>query len=403
MHIALWSPGWPLEKHQNGVVTYVHSMRQEFEALGHKVSVFTSMLDSSNKDERVHLARLRPFAKLLRRLAARSADDGLDIFDFGEVVAAEMLAVHRREPIDVIEMEETFGWARDVARITKIPTLVKLHGPAFLSLVEEELLSQFGRVRVEREGEALRSAPAVAAPARVTLTKTIERYGLSPYLAQTICNPLTLSSDTPLWCLKRCDQATILFVGRFDRPKGADVLLRAFELMLRDRPHLKLVVVGPDVGLPEPDGTRTHFDSFRDSLFPEPLRSRVDFRGRMPHGEIAQLRTQAMVTVVPSRWENQSYAALEAMFQGCPVVCSDAGGMPESVIHGSTGLLAKSGEPESFALALASVFDDLPRAAELGAAARIHVLEYHLPRKVAGESLALYERVIAGVAMQSAK
>ena len=29
MHIAMWSPAWPLEKYQNGIVTYVHWMKRE--------------------------------------------------------------------------------------------------------------------------------------------------------------------------------------------------------------------------------------------------------------------------------------------------------------------------------------------------------------------------------------
>ena len=205
-----------------------------------------------------------------------------------------------------------------------------------------------------------------------------------------------MPKETPLWSLDTCDPKTILFVGRFDLPKGADVLLQAFEILLRQRPELKLIIVGPDFGLLQPDGTKIHFDAFRDALFPAPMRERVNFRGRMAYNDIALLRSQAMVTVVTSRWENQSYAALEAMFQGCPVVCSDAGGIPESVIHGQTGLLAKSGDPADFALQLTRVFDDLSGAAALGVAARRHVLENHAARKVASDSLALYERVIAG-------
>ena len=36
MHIALFSPGWPLELFHNGIVTFVHAMRPELEALGHR-------------------------------------------------------------------------------------------------------------------------------------------------------------------------------------------------------------------------------------------------------------------------------------------------------------------------------------------------------------------------------
>ena len=396
MHIALWSPGWPLESYHNGIVTYVHSMKQELEGLGHRVSVFTARKDPTVTDPRVHRVRHGTWGRLVRSVAGRMFPIDRDIANFGRVIAAAILAVHRRDPIDIIEMEESFGWAADIGRLSSIPVLVKLHGPAFLSLVEEELSTPAGRQRVDREGRALKCAEAIASPSSLTLSQTIERYGLKPPMQQHIVNPMTMPEGTPVWRLDRCDQKTILFVGRFDKRKGADVILRAFELLLRRRPDLKLVFVGPDLGLANPDGSWTHFESFRDSIFPAALRGQVDFRGRMPHHEIALLRVDATVTVIASRWENQGYTALEAMFQGCPVVCSDAGGCPESVIHGDTGLLARSGDPVDFALKLSRVFDDLEGAAAMGASARRHVLENHAARKVASDSLALYERVIAG-------
>jgi glycosyltransferase involved in cell wall biosynthesis len=102
-----------------------------------------------------------------------------------------------------------------------------------------------------------------------------------------------------------------------------------------------------------------------------------------------------MVTVVASRWENQSYAVLETMFQGCPLVSTDAGGCPESVVHGVTGRLARSEDPEDFASQILAMVDDPEGAQVMGQAARRHVLEQHSPKQVADASLDLYNKVIA--------
>jgi glycosyltransferase involved in cell wall biosynthesis len=395
MHIALWSPGWPLEKHQNGIVTYVHWMKLELERSGHRVSVFTGKVDASVIDPDVHHVRRGWWGITVRRLARRLFSTERDIFEWGAVIARHMLEVHRRDPIDVIEMEESFGWSADVSRITSIPVLVKLHGPAFLSLIDEELTTPFARERVEREGRALALATAIASPSSLTLKQTLERYQLAPRIQQHVVNPLTMDERTPVWRLDACDPKTILFVGRFDKRKGADVVLHAFELLLRERPELKLVFVGPDSGLSQPDGTRIHLEAFRAAVFPEALRGRVEFRGRMANRDIAALRVQAMVTVIASRWENQGYTALEAMFQGCPVVVSDAGGSPESVVDGRTGLLTRSEDAGHFASRLRAMVDDPQAAAAMGTAARRHVIETHSAAKVASESLLLYERLIA--------
>jgi glycosyltransferase involved in cell wall biosynthesis len=396
MHIAFWSPAWPLEKYQNGIITYVHWMKRELEAQGHRVSVFTEVLDPSSTEPRIYQVRRRLRDRLLYRLRGLRPRTGSDVFAFSSVIAAGILQVHRRDPIDVLEIEESFGWFADIARRTSLPLLVKLHGPAFLSLIEDEINTPFGRERVQREGRALRLARAVASPSHSTLQRTCERYRLSPEVCAHVVNPLVMDDDTPRWRLEACERNLILFVGRFDLRKGADIALQAFRSALKLRPDLKLIFVGPDHGLPAADGKTVQFAAYCDALFGGELRDRVDFRGRMSNREIAKLRTKSMVTVIASRWENQSYALLEAMFQGCPLVSTNAGGCPESVVHGVSGRLAKSGDPEDFATQILATIADPQGAQAMGHAARRYVLEQHAPKQVADASLDLYQKAIAG-------
>src|ERR1700722_2688942 len=144
MHVAFWSPAWPLQKFQNGIITYVYSMKLELESQGHHVSVFTGELDTTSEDPNVHLVGRdagvvlrKAFNKYFRR--RRPSYRG--IFDFGAEIASALKKVHQHNPIDIVEMEESFGWFADIARLTSLPLVVKLHGPAFLSMVEDELIS----------------------------------------------------------------------------------------------------------------------------------------------------------------------------------------------------------------------------------------------------------------------
>jgi glycosyltransferase involved in cell wall biosynthesis len=393
VHIAFWSPAWPLEKYQNGIITYVHWMRRGLERRGHRVSVFTGEVDRSSTDERVYNVRPGRAQRLWRRLRRRSTPVGQ--FEFAQVIADCVSSVHRRDPIDILEMEESFGWCGTVAARSGLPLLVKLHGPAFLTMSEEERATPFGQEKIEREGLALRTARAVIAPSQFTLARTLERYRLEPRERGCIVNPLVMAEDTPLWSLDRCDRDSILFVGRFDSVKGADLVLSAFRSALKSRPSLKLVFVGPDVGLSAAGGPKLQFDAYRDSIFEPSLRSRVEYRGRMANRDISKLRVQAMMTVIASRMESQCYALLEAMLQGCPVVSTDAGGLPESVVNGVTGRLARSGDAEALAAQMLAMGADPEAAAGMGRAARRYVLDRHAPAQVATASLALYERVIA--------
>jgi glycosyltransferase involved in cell wall biosynthesis len=398
MHIALWSPAWPLEKNQNGIVTYVHWMKRGLEQQGHRVSIFTERRDQTVVDSRVYqVDRARP--SLLRRIARRlnrgHFSDMRIVGEFASDIAASMLWVHRKDPIDVIEMEESFGWFAQIASQTRIPLAVKLHGPAFLSLVETELDTQFGREKIAAEGVALRGAETILSPSRSTLDQTIAHYDLHPRSVHYIVNPIVMDEDTPLWSLDSCDHNAILFVGRFDLRKGADVMLEAFKLMLRDNPLLKLIFVGPDRGWVNDDGTKIQFATYRDLLFPAQLRDRIDYRGALPNREVAHLRAHAMVTVVASRWENLGYTLLEAMYQGCPVVCSDAGGCPETVVHGISGRLARSADPEDFCRQLLAVVADRDAAASMGSEARRQVSQQYSLAGVVSASIGVYGSLVA--------
>jgi glycosyltransferase involved in cell wall biosynthesis len=370
-------------------------MKVGLEQLGHRVSVFTPVLHESGIEDRVHhvdAAEQGLWARAVRRLFQPRRSVETDHDRLARDIASAILRVHARDPIDLIEMEESFGWFAKVERVTSLPMAVKLHGPAFLSYVGVELKTAFAQKRIELEGRALSSALTILSPCRSTLTQTLEKYDLSPELAKHIVNPVVVDQTMPLWTVDTCDHRTILFVGRFDLRKGGDIMLKAFLLLLKERPDLKLIFVGPDLGLPLPDGRQIQFDAYCDQLFPAELRKSVDYRGALANQEIANLRIKAFVTIVASRWENLCYTLLEAMVQACPVVCSDAGGNPEVVTDWTTGRLAKSEQPADFAEKVLSLLDDPERAAKMARAGRQYVLDLYSAQSVFRQSVEIYER-----------
>ncbi len=394
MHIAMTSPGWPPATYPNGIVTYVHCMRAELMARGHKVSVFSGPVSIENPDRDVHTTTLGVPRRIARSVTSRLLNRPSSVYDGGTEIAAAIKRVHARDPIDVIEMEESFGWIADVARATGIPTVCKLHGPTFLTDGEAQQASAFAQEKIRREGDALRLTPVIVAPSRCTLADTIGRYGLSPAIARQVRNPLPARADAPLWEPATSDRNMLLFVGRFDAIKGADVLLHAFQRLLVDKPELKLVFVGPDNGLTQPDGSTIHIADFVASLRDPALERALAYHGRLGADDIVALRTTAFVTIISSRRDNQPFTALEGMVQGCPMVCTDTAGLGEMIEHEVTGLKARPGDADDLALQIRRVIDDPALAASIGRAGREYVLTHHAPGAVVEQMLEVYRDAI---------
>ncbi len=77
---------------------------------------------------------------------------------------------------------------------------------------------------------------------------------------------------------------------------------------------------------------------------------------------VAPLLAGADVFLLPTEKESFGLSALEALASGTPVVGSDAGGLPEVVANGDTGLLYPVGDVESMAAGVLSIITDDARA-----------------------------------------
>jgi starch synthase len=108
--------------------------------------------------------------------------------------------------------------------------------------------------------------------------------------------------------------------------------------------------------------------------------------------DVHALIALASVVVLPSLAESFGFAALEAMSLGRPVVASRAGGLPEVVSDGETGLLVDVGDAPALARALVALLRDPGRAAALGAAGRERARTFSCERMLRGYE-AVYGRI----------
>lgn len=396
MHIAFYARAWPLGHVPLGVVTYVHCMRAALQEMGHRVSVFADLVAPGCTDPDVHVVAPGRLRRLKDRVAGWAGAKGREVFGWGDVIADVVSDVHRRTPIDILEMEEAFGWCAAVQRRLPFPVLVKLHGPAFLTELGTKSELPLTLERVEKEGEALAHMAAIVSPSRCTLNAVAARYGIDAARMEHVPNPLPIPGPERLWHLDGCNPRSILFVGRFDWIKGGDVVISAFAKLLDRFPDLSLTFVGPDNGLTDPDtGETSTLESYCIERVGHSRMGSIQRTGKLPSEEVQPLRQKSLVTMVASRWENQSYAVLESMAQGCPTISTDTGGMPEIVDHGTTGLLCRPGDPDSLAQAISTLLEDTSLCLHLARNAREAVLAGHAPAVAAQRMMVIYEQTVA--------
>ena len=173
---------------------------------------------------------------------------------------------------------------------------------------------------------------------------------------------------------------TVGVVGRIAPEKGHLVLLQALAL-LADRYPLRLVIVG--------DGPSEA--AVREAVSAMGLEDRVIFAG-FRH-DVNNVIAALDIMTLPSTWNEPCAAVVQqAMALGKPVIGTRAGGTPEMILDGETGLLVPPSEAPALADALARLAGDAFLRKRLGAAGRERV-ESHFSLSLMTDRIeALYKR-----------
>jgi glycosyltransferase involved in cell wall biosynthesis len=397
--IVLYAPGWPPGVHPNGIVSYVANLCASLAELGIEPLVLAAEVSVSD----AHVANVRVLrdkrglsTKVLDGVLARLAPDRCSIYLLGHDLMASLAHIARTRPFDLLEMEESFGLVDRVRRAIDAPTVVRIHGPWFLNgpALGVGRNRAFQR-RVRDEGRALEHSFATSCPSQDVIEQCRRHYGIALAGAEVIPNPGPMVTSDQCWRADLCDPHTVLFVGRFDRLKGGDIVLDAFRIVGRREPTAKLLFVGPDVGYIDDTGNKMGLAAYLDAHLPDgDLRRRVHVLGRQSQQEISELRRRAAVTVVASRQESFPMTVVEAIAFGTPLVAARAGGIQEIVRDGRTALTFAAGDAQDLAAKLQVLLVNRQMAATLAQTARADYQARFAPGVVAGQTAEFYQRVI---------
>ena len=395
--VAFLSPAWPLDAAANGIVSYIDSITPALRRLGHTPCILATHSDEPNPRPDVYLLeqqRRSALARIRDRLSFRiSPSEALRRRYGRDLVRAARCAIAERG-VELLEMEESFGLVQLVKPRLPIPVVVRLHGPHFLNGVALGVPDDAAfRERVHYEGIGIAKADAVSAPSHDVLEQTRAYYGLPLTGAAVIPYSTPAVPAERRWSLAECDPSHLLFVGRFDRHKGGDVVIDAFRRVAQQLPQVRLWFAGPDKGLTDERSRHWKLADYIAERAPD-VAERIDWLGQKPNSSLAELRREAFVTIVGSRYENLPMVVLEATAYGCPVVATRTGGIVEIIEDGVNGVLARPGDPDDLAAAILRMFGTPEFAAKLGRHAAEDAARRYHPDTIAHETVAFHRTVL---------
>ncbi|MEQ8822499.1 MAG: glycosyltransferase family 4 protein [Sumerlaeia bacterium] len=282
-------------------------------------------------------------------------------------IAQEPTVIHTRN-------ESVVWWIWETCEALKIPLIVELHWLKYVdrfrrwrqrrdSKGETPSLTQckaFLRKRRDSELDCLRHASMIL-PLTSCIKDRLEGWGLS--------NIEVVPSGTsvpPLPEEKPAETIDLLYAGQFLPWKGVDTVIRAMEHL----PEYRLVLLGDH---PPEDKRR-----LQNLAAEVGAADRCEFRGRVPHPEVAKAAAAAKVCVLPTprkgfpeaRFFTSPLKLYEFSAMGKAIVASDVPSLRDVLVHGENAWMVRPDDPVAFAHGIRNVMEDEELRARLGRNAR---------------------------------
>jgi L-malate glycosyltransferase len=166
------------------------------------------------------------------------------------------------------------------------------------------------------------------------------------------------------------DEVVLGFCGELREKKGQQFLLNAFT-KVRSEYSACLLIIG-EVRVSQESILQLYKNQYPENAL------RVIVTGHLDMEDVAACLRLCDVYLQPSLWEGMPNALLEAMACGCCCIGSDAGGIPEVIVHGDNGFLITRSHLHKLGDAALDILGMLQtEKTRISQAARQHVLKYH--------------------------
>lgn len=289
----------------------------------------------------------------------------------------------KRAQVQVVHVMNYWPMCRALRRASR--------GAKVVLEMHSEWLSQMDRARVSRQLAAVDCVVAVSDHVAALFRAAYPEFRGS---VATVHNGVDAETFRPLsihrTTRRQEEGPRLLYVGRVSPEKGVHTLIEAFGEVVLRYPGATLELVGTRNELPKrfliglsADPMVRALGRFYDAndipqyqrVVDELVRKcgveeRVSFAGGLPHQELVRKYQSADIVVNPSVSESFGMSVLEGMACGLPVIGTAVGGMKETVVDGTTGLLVPAENHDALARAILEVWKRPATAGRMGIAGR---------------------------------
>lgn len=400
LRICLVSREYPPETGWGGIGTYTYNLAHGLAEKGHKVFVICQGLggESEYKDKQVNVFRIAHptvFAEKgkLKEFALR--------LEYSWRVHRKICELAKRYSFQIIEGPNLSGELFIHSLFRKAPIVTRLHTHY------SEVIHFHGwhktidlKLSCYLEDAAILRSDLLICSTQAHTDLVASEVGICPADIKVI--PLgvalpDLQSASPA----KFDFPSVLFVGRLEKRKGAQTLIKAVPLVLKEIPSAQFFIIGRDTFL-NAEASSFNGDenmSFKSMLLksiPGFCLDNVKFLGYVESQELDFYLRACDIFVAPSLYESAGFIYLEAMSYAKPVIGCSVGGVPEVAKDQETGFLIPPENHVALAKAIVTLLKDGKRRKEIGLKARKHV-ELHFTReRMAENTLRAYRSILNG-------
>ena len=321
-------------------------------------------------------------------VAARLAATGLPVYTLGRGRALAGVRLGRLIGGGDFDVVEAYGFKASVIARAFWPRRARtklVHGVMGAHLTEvldfEEPKGRFA-LRVERLLSSRVDAYDVISRDAIDL---LAANGIERGTMHYIPNGVDLDLWPPRAEAPSARPPIVLCSARFVNRKRQEDLIRAAAILAARRTDCRIVLLGEGPNLE------------RDRRLAAELgvSAVVELPGAVPGDQVRRQMEHATLFCLPSLWEGQAGALIEAMATGVPVVTTDTPGNRELVDDGVNGLLVPARDPGALADAIERIFADPGAAAAMAGEGRQRVEETYNLDAMVERKRALYEALAA--------